>query len=116
MSFTFLGMRTARRVSIIATAAFLVCGAQAFAAGPLGPLNDLAALGAGTGQTPDAVPIQTPASPPLTATPAPSSCAAGGKPEPGPDGRVPAGSATNGLYRNVTMVSHQGTSGGFKTF
>jgi hypothetical protein len=29
---------------------------------------------------------------------------------------VPAGSATNGLWCNVTLVSHQGTSGGFKVF
>ena len=41
-------------------------------------------------------------------------CGAGSRPEPGIQGRVPAGSATNGLWCNAALVSHQGTSGGFK--
>jgi len=31
-----------------------------------------------------------------------------------PRGRVPAGSGTNGLWCNVELIAHQGTSGGFK--
>ena len=41
-------------------------------------------------------------------------CGPGSKPEPGIQGRVPAGSAADGLWCNVQVVSHQGTSGGFK--
>ncbi len=32
------------------------------------------------------------------------------------DGRVPSGSGNGGLWCNMSVVSHQGTSGGFKTF
>ena len=32
------------------------------------------------------------------------------------DGRVPAGTGDHGLWCNLTEVSHQGTSGGFKVF
>jgi hypothetical protein len=42
-------------------------------------------------------------------------CGPGSKPEPGIQGRVPAGSADDGgLHCNVELVAHQGTSGGFK--
>ena len=41
-------------------------------------------------------------------------CGPGAKPEPDIQGRVPAGSATNGLWCNVALITHQGTSGGFK--
>src|SRR3954453_3346389 len=100
---------------LAALLAMLLTPAAGMAAGPFGPLNDLAALGQGGGQTPDAVPVQKPPAPPMDATPR-AQCGQGSKPEPGIQGRVPAGSATNGLWCNVTMLSHQGTSGGFKVF
>jgi hypothetical protein len=79
-----------------------------------GPLNDLLALGQGGGQTPAKVAIQKPPEPPQTATPL-VDCGAGSHPEPGVDGRVPAGSAPNGLNCNISVVAHQGSTGGFKT-
>ncbi|HEX8975500.1 MAG TPA: hypothetical protein VF781_03215 [Solirubrobacteraceae bacterium] len=78
-------------------------------------VNDLGALGQGMGQTPAQAPIVQRAEPPLTATPL-GRCGPGSRPEPGVDGRVPAGSGDNGLWCNMAEVSHQGTSGGFKTF
>ncbi|MEA2213632.1 MAG: hypothetical protein QOF83_3580 [Solirubrobacteraceae bacterium] len=78
-------------------------------------LNDLAALGQGQGQAPATAPIVDRAEPPLTAT-ALAPCGPGSKPEPGVDGRVPSGSGVDGLWCNMAEVSHQGTSGGFKTF
>ncbi|MEO6858423.1 MAG: hypothetical protein ABI323_07535 [Solirubrobacteraceae bacterium] len=78
-------------------------------------VNDLGALGQGLGQTPTKVPIIERPEPPLTATPL-AKCGPGSRPEPGVDGRVPAGSGDNGLWCNVRLVAHQGTSGGFKTF
>jgi len=80
----------------------------------LGPLNDLLALGQLGGQTPAKVAIQSNPEPPLVATPQ-AKCGPGSHEEPGVDGRVPAGSPPNGFDCNVTLVSHQGTSGGFKT-
>src|SRR5260221_1969383 len=88
---------------------------QALAEGPFGPLNDLAALGQAGGQTPDKAPVQQPPEPPQVATPR-AHCLPGSKPEPGIQGRVPAGSADKGLWCNITMVSHQGTEGGFKVY
>jgi hypothetical protein len=85
------------------------------ASGAFGPLNDLLALGQAGGQTPDQAPIQQPAEPPQDATPR-AVCGPGSKPEPGIQGRVPAGSATGGLRCNVDLVAHQGTSGGFKVW
>jgi hypothetical protein len=41
-------------------------------------------------------------------------CGVGSRPEPGIQGRVPAGSATDGLWGNAELVSQQGRSGGFK--
>src|SRR3954453_11500674 len=84
------------------------------AVGALTPLNDLLALGQGTGQKPAKVAIATRAEPPFVATPR-AQCGPGSKPEPGIQGRVPAGSATNSLHCNVSLIAHQGTSGGFKT-
>jgi hypothetical protein len=78
-------------------------------------LNDLAALGQGLGQTATRVPTVRRAEPPLLATPR-AQCGPGARPEPGIDGRVPAGSGAQGLWCNVTLVAHQGTSGGFKVF
>jgi LVIVD repeat-containing protein len=77
------------------------------------PLNDLGALGQGTGQTPTMLPKQRNSEPPLKATPR-ADCGPGSHPEPDVQGRVPDGSATNGLDCNISLVSHQGTSGGFK--
>src|SRR4051794_22466517 len=74
-------------------------------------LNDLLALGKGPGQTPAKAAVQQPAAPPVEAAPR-AHCDAASKPEPDIQGRVPAGSATNGLWCNATLVSHQGTSGG----
>ena len=85
------------------------------ASGALGPLNDLLALGQAGGQTPATAPIQQPAEPPQDATPR-AVCGPGSRPEPGIQGRVPAGSATAGLHCNVDLVAHQGTSGGFKVW
>ena len=83
------------------------------ASGALAPLNDLLALGEAGGQEPARVSTTRRAEPPLVATPR-AQCGPGSKPEPGIQGRVPAGSATNGLHCNVSLVAHQGTSGGFK--
>ncbi len=85
------------------------------ASGAFGPLNDLLALGQAGGQTPDKAPIQQPPEPPQDATPR-AVCGPGAKPEPGIQGRVPAGSAAGGLHCNVDLVAHQGTSGGFKVW
>jgi hypothetical protein len=78
-------------------------------------LNDLGAIGPGIGQTPTKAPVARRAEPPLVATPL-GQCGPGSKPEPGVDGRVPAGTGDQGLWCNLTEVSHQGTSGGFKVF
>jgi hypothetical protein len=83
------------------------------ASGALAPLNDLLALGEAGGQEPARAPTAQRAEPPLVATPR-ARCGPGSKPEPGIQGRVPAGSATDGLHCNVDLVAHQGTSGGFK--
>src|SRR6185312_12987400 len=84
------------------------------ASGAFGPLNDLLALGQAGGQTPAKAPIQQPPEPPQVATPR-AVCGPGSKPEPGIQGRVPAGSAdVGGLHCNVSLVGRQGTSGGFK--
>ncbi|MEA2492581.1 MAG: hypothetical protein QOJ29_492 [Thermoleophilaceae bacterium] len=108
---------TARLAGTLAAclAALLLLPAASLAEGPFGPLNDLLALGQGGGQTPDSAPLQKPAAPPMDAPPR-AQCGPGSKPEPGIQGRVPAGSATDGLWCNVKMLSHQGTSGGFKVY
>jgi hypothetical protein len=100
---------------LAALAALLLTPASALAQGPFGPLNDLLALGQGGGQTPNTVPIQKPDAPPMDAAPR-AVCGPGSKPEPDIQGRVPAGSADDGLWCNVKMLSHQGTSGGFKVY
>src|SRR3954453_10618149 len=112
------GSMTARNVVALLAAllALLLTPASSMAAGPFGPLNDLLALGQGGGQTPATVPLQKPPAPPMDAVPPATSCASGAKPQPSIDGRVPAGSATDGLWGNVTLLSHQGTSGGFKVY
>jgi hypothetical protein len=100
---------------LIASIVLLVTPVAAMAQGPFGPLNDLLALGQAGGQTPSSVPVQKPAAPPMNAAPR-AKCGAGSKPEPDIQGRVPAGSATDGLWCNVKLLSHQGTSGGFKVY
>jgi hypothetical protein len=102
-----------RRSILAAAVAALALAAPAAAQGPFGPLNDLGALGEGEGQTPDMVPIQHNAEPPLKATPR-ATCRPGDKTEPGIQGRVPADSAVDGFACNVDLVSHQGDGGGFK--
>ncbi len=112
------GRRRSVRRSKLVTAlavALILSGltTSALAALDLGPVNDLGALSPGSGDTPSRAAVQHPAEPPLTATPL-TTCGPGSTPEPGVDGRVPAGSARNGLYCNASIVSHQGTEGGFK--
>jgi hypothetical protein len=97
----------------VVAACLLAVPSSAAAQGPLGPLNDLLALGQGSGQTPDTVPTLQRPEPPQLATPL-APCGPGSHPEPGVDGRVPAGSDPKGLWCNVQLISHQGTSGGFK--
>ena len=125
-----MGSRRRRRWSVglgalalVLAALSLMTAAGAVTLPPLPPLpgiggtstnpNDLAAIGQGTGQTPVMVAVQHPAEPPLTATPV-DACGPGSHPEPGTDGRVPAGTGVNGLWCNLSLVAHQGTSGGFK--
>src|ERR1700737_1828698 len=105
----------ARRSLLAAVGAVLmttpaVAVAQSGPAVPPTP-NDLFALGQGTGDTPARVASQRPAEPPYTATPL-VPCGPGSKPQPGVDGRVPAGSGANGLWGNPPEIAHQGTPGG----
>ena len=83
------------------------------ASGQLSALNDLFAFGQGDGQEPARAATAQRAEPPFVATPR-AVCGPGSKPEPGIQGRVPAGVAAGGLHCNVGLVAHQGTSGGFK--
>jgi hypothetical protein len=91
----------------------LLAPAQAPAQGPLGPLNDLLALGQAGGQTPAAVAVARRDEPALTPAPR-ARCAAGSRTEPGIQGRVPAGTAAKGLHCNADLVGRHGNSGGFK--
>src|SRR5881397_147401 len=103
----------------VALAGTLITGTIAAAgAGALGvsnPLNDLFALGQGTGDAPKRAPVARRHEPPFVAAPV-ARCRRGSHPQPGVDGRVPEGSAKNGLRCNVTRIGHQGTEGGFKVF
>jgi hypothetical protein len=105
----------AARITLVVVVVGLLAIPPLNAIGALEPLNDLLAIGQGTGQTPPAAATQQNAEPPLTATPR-AKCGPGSHPEPGVQGRVPAGSATNGLNCNTTLVSHQGNTGGFKVW
>jgi hypothetical protein len=112
--------RLARVVAMLAAAGALAIPADvayghAVALNDPAPLNDLFAIGQGTGDSPAMVPIAQPAEPPFEATPL-VPCGPGSREQPDVDGRVPAGSATEGLNCNVTLVGHQGTEGGFKVF
>jgi hypothetical protein len=107
-----------RGAALITIVCALAAPATAAAAGPLGPLpapNDLLAIGEGSGQQPYTVPIQRPAEPPQTATPL-ANCGPGSQPASKdiPDGRVPKGTDPSGLWCNMKLIAHQGTSGGFK--
>jgi hypothetical protein len=101
------------RTVLAAAFAALALTAPAAAQGPFGPLNDLATLGQGGGQTPDRVPTQHNPEPPLEAVPR-AKCRPGDKTEPGVQGRVPSGTAVKGFNCNVDQIGHQGNSGGFK--
>src|SRR4051812_35816310 len=65
-----VSQRGARAIAVVVALAIiaLVATTQGDAQVP-GPLNDLGALGQGTGQTPDKAAVQRNAEPPLTATP-----------------------------------------------
>src|SRR6478735_8333897 len=102
----------AARLTLIASVT-LMLGAPAAAQIPGSPLNDLFALGKGPGQTPAMAVVQEPALPAVVAVPR-AACDGASKPEPDVQGRVPAGSAAEGLWCNVSVVSHFGVNGGFK--
>ena len=109
-------LRRRRRVAITLPIVFigaLLLILPLSATGQLGVLNDLLSLGHAGGQTPAPSATQHNAEPPLTATPR-ANCLPGSRKEPGIQGRVPNGAGSQGLHCNVSLVSHQGTSGGFK--
>ncbi len=81
----------------------------------LGELTDLLALGQAGGQEPAKAKVLKHSEPPLTATPR-AKCLPGSREEPGIQGRVPAGSAREGFACNTSLVSRQGSSGGFKVW
>src|SRR3954454_4117749 len=85
------------------------------ASGQLGSVGDLFALNQGDGQDIPRAPIQDDPGPAPKAVPR-ANCGPGSHQEPSIQGRVPAGSAANGLNCNTTLVSHQGNSGGFKVW
>jgi hypothetical protein len=104
-------------IALVVIVLSILSAAYALGLPPIGvppnSLNDLGALSQGLGQSPTRVATQDPAEPPLTATPQ-GQCGPGSHPEPGIQGRVPAGSGDAGLWCNMALISHQGTSGGFK--
>src|SRR4051794_41847726 len=77
------------RSVVIALLALLALSSPAAAQGPLGPPNDLLALGQGGGDTPDQTPVRKAPSPSFDAVPR-AQCEAGSKPEPSVQGRGPA--------------------------
>src|SRR3954447_24284724 len=107
-----LKSRLARVVAILVLAVGAGIGVEIAVGEPMPP-NDLFAIGQGGGDTPDAVQVVKRAEPPFAPTPL-ASCGPGSHPQPGVDGRVPAGSDAGGLNCNLTLVGHQGTEGGFK--
>jgi hypothetical protein len=100
----------------LSLAVLSAAGAITLPLGLNGGSNDLGTLETiAGGQNITKAPVQHNPEPALTATPV-GKCGPGSKPEPGVDGRVPAGSATQGLSCNIQQVAHQGSSGGFKVF
>lgn len=77
------------------------------------PLNDLLALGEAGGQAIEKAPLRQLEEPPYAPTPQ-VDCLPGSRPEPGIQGRVPAGAAREGLFCNAEILGRHGTSGGFK--
>ena len=103
---TFPILRPVGRWIVVALLALLALTSPAAAQGPLGAPNDLLALGQGSGDTPDQAPIRKAPSPSFDAVPR-ATCDSASKPEPSVQGRVPAGSASKGLWCNITMLAHQ---------
>jgi hypothetical protein len=106
-----------RRVSllvILVSGAVAVLATAITLAAPNSPLNDLFAVGQGGGDSPSEAPRRE-AKTVLHATPL-VKCGPGSHPQPGIDGRVPEGSAKNGLNCNTKLIGHQGTEGGFKVY
>ncbi|HEX8741956.1 MAG TPA: hypothetical protein VF712_02375 [Thermoleophilaceae bacterium] len=95
--------------------ALMVLAAPAPAQQGLTPLNDLLALGQEPGDVPDPAPIEKPPAPPIKPAPR-ADCGPGSKPEPDVQGRVPAGSATGGLWCNLALIAHHGVSGGYRVY
>ena len=103
-------------LGLATVAAVLAAGTPASSADPISDLrNDLQQLGSPVGDFTPFLPVRKAASPPFDAVPR-AQCAPGAKPEPDIQGRVPPGSAVNGLWCNMTLVAHEGNTGGFKTF
>src|SRR4051795_1477830 len=102
-------------VAVVGALAAIALGIATSEAQVPGPLNDLGALSQGAGQTPAKAAIRRNPEPKTLPTPQ-VKCLPGSRPEPGVDGRVPEGSADNGLWCNLRQISHQGTSGGFKVY
>src|SRR3954469_5088946 len=94
--------RLARAMLIASLILFL--GAPAVAQIPGSPLNDLLALGKGSGDQPARAAVQAPAAPPVVAVPR-AVCDGASRPEPGVQGRVPAGSAARGVWGKVPRAS-----------
>ena len=106
---------TARRLVLTAIVAGGVgLPAAASAQLPIAPPNDLFALGQGEGQLPTRVPTMKRDEPPTEPTPR-AQCAPGDRTEPSIQGRVPRGQDPDGYDCNLRLISHSGTSGGFKT-
>jgi hypothetical protein len=107
------GLIKGRRVAAVVLVIVVAAAGTTVALGQGNPLNDLFALGQGGGETPPPAQVERRGSPSYAATPL-ANCGPGSHQEPGVDGRVPAGSAKDGLNCNIKMIGHQGTEGGFK--
>jgi hypothetical protein len=108
-------MLRSRAVARALGAILLVAGVLLVAAIATGQLAGSSTVSQGFGQTPDKAPVQMSADIPTLPVPR-AHCGPHSRPEPGIQGRVPGGSAADGLDCNVTLVSHEGTSGGFRVF
>jgi hypothetical protein len=102
-----------RRGSAAIAAWMVLFTASAAAQAPLGPLTDLLVFAPVTGAPPPRATTVKQAEP---AVPTPrASCISGQHHETGLQGRVPAG-AKDGYDCNVSVVSHQGHSGGYRVW